>query len=799
MREGPPPQLTSLLERLGLACAAQVARMEPQVRRLAKDLPRFESVWIDALVRGRILTPFQAAQLNAGRGEGLAVGPYLLCQPAPTCHYVPCYRARRRDSADAVHLAVVEDAGPQTTEMLRQLEALASKAEKLRTDCSAAITAAGIDGRRVWAASPWIEGRTAAEWIVRHGRFPAEAVLEIARAMAETLAALEANGLCHGDICASGLLLTGRAQVVLPQPGLRGVLRPEEGYGSADLCPEAYDGLAPERVALGTPPTIASDMFSCGCLWWHLLCGRTPLPAGDSVAKLRRAQIAQIDDVRGFAPDVPGTLAAAIAACVEREPQQRPASMAALAAMLGPRRRNGQRALARCLAGCATPAVAWPEPARSRRSSVRTPQRLTAAAIALLILAAVFWPIWSSLVRQQGLAANGVRPEAAEPDPAVLARAPVPEEKARIDNARPPSIAKPRDVIPAAYDTPYSPDVPHDLVLPSDQPLAAEVLSLKPGQRVRPQRGKRAKLLVPPAGLAVAVDNVRFDNVDFAWRPSNTGRSDDPQPAAMVRLCAGRADFHGCTFQPRGTEEKTPSGTGGTSWGTQPKAALPVAIYWTHPANPDKAVLSLPSGRVRMSNCVFRGVAAALDCHTLGALGIELVNGLHLGPGPLVRLDHAPTADEPVRITVSQVTVRDASAFLQCRCERHNSDPGTISIEAIGSVLAPSAGDALLLLTAPQSPAWPLKGMKWTGQGTLLVPEAAVALWRCPGKEDQWLDDSLISMAGLVRSSVEFAGPAKGPQTASRILRWQAPLQSADPPGVDVDVLPKEDVLVPTK
>ena len=48
MREEPPPQLTALLERLGIATAGQVGGVGRRVRRLARDLPRFESVWVDS-------------------------------------------------------------------------------------------------------------------------------------------------------------------------------------------------------------------------------------------------------------------------------------------------------------------------------------------------------------------------------------------------------------------------------------------------------------------------------------------------------------------------------------------------------------------------------------------------------------------------------------------------------------------------------------------------------------------------------------------------------------------------------
>ena len=294
----PPPPLIALLGRLGLAGPTEVRKAEKYVRRLARDLPQFESVWIDALAQARLLTPFQAAQLNAGRGELLRVGPYLLCQPLAACPWIGSFLARHVDSGDTARLAVAEVTQEAAGQRLRELEGLVAAADRLPADYLAPILGAGRDGDRLWAASPWIDGRTAAQWLVHQGRFAPAAVLEIARAMTAGLAALEEIGLCHGDVAAQSLLLTTDGAVVLLQPGLRGILRPEEGYARAELSPEAYDYLAPERIAAGTPPDHAADVYSCGCVWWHLLCGRPPLAGGESLAKLRACQAATIDDVR---------------------------------------------------------------------------------------------------------------------------------------------------------------------------------------------------------------------------------------------------------------------------------------------------------------------------------------------------------------------------------------------------------------------------------------------------------------------------------------------------------------------
>ena len=330
----PPPPLIALLASLGLATPAALGKAKKYVRRFARELPQFESVWIDALAQARLLTPFQAAELNAGRGRLLRLGPYVLCQPLADCPWMRRFRARRVDSGQGVRLAVAEVGGELAGPRLAALEGLAALADRLPADHLAPILRVGGEEGRLWAASPWIEGRAAAQWLVHHGRLSPSAVLEIARAMTAGLAALERNGLCHGDVAAESVLLSTAGAIVLLQPGLRGILRPEEGYAQADLPPEACDYLAPERVVPGTPPDRAADVYACGCVWWHLLCGRPPLAGGESLAKLRACQRAAIDDVRRLAPETPAVLSEAIAECVRREPGQRP-EVAQLADLLG--------------------------------------------------------------------------------------------------------------------------------------------------------------------------------------------------------------------------------------------------------------------------------------------------------------------------------------------------------------------------------------------------------------------------------------------------------------------------------
>jgi serine/threonine protein kinase len=132
----------------------------------------------------------------------------------------------------------------------------------------------------------------------------------------------------------------------LSAPGLRGIVRPQEGIGFAELRPEAYDYLAPERVASGSPPDVVGDLYACGALCWHLLAGRPPIAGGNARAKLHAIQAARVIDVRSIAQGVSGVLAEAIAQCLASDRSKRPTSFAQLAEMLGPPTDAGRELLA---------------------------------------------------------------------------------------------------------------------------------------------------------------------------------------------------------------------------------------------------------------------------------------------------------------------------------------------------------------------------------------------------------------------------------------------------------------------
>jgi len=813
----------SLLETLGLASVDQVNGVAGRVQRLSRGLPAFESIWVDALVQGGRLTPYQAARINAGHGERLRVGPYLIERPIDDLDYAVAYLARESSTGYKVNLTLITATSEQCAAWSPALDALVSKSLGAHSVTVVGPHAWGTHDGGLWIATSMFDGRQAARSLVFNGRFPAEAVLETARQMVNGLAAWEAAGLVHGDLRIGRFWIDRVGSVQLAGGGIRGIVRPTEGFSSADLPPEAYDNLAPERVAEGHPPSVASDLYAAGCLWWQLLTGRTVLAGGDALRKLCAAEAANIPDVRRIAPDVPTPLAAAIERCTTRDPGERPADWSELVDALGPSTRQGRAKLAGWLR----------RPNAIRRAAVERPVSMTtsshglvwsvSAAAVMLAGVCIWWQrdegptkvspyVMASVVNRLGTAGervsaagriagtSGQRPSNAFDGIPVeipgellegerrgatriaprnsldIDNGEVPYGEVSHDGARVQNAPKSNAVELATYESPIAlpghtsntaVTAPSHIDPTDQQNMSADRLpAVRAGQTIAAANGGRLSINVSGEGLTVSVSDVTFQDVDFHWSPV-PGTAASGARSAMVRLAADRARFVGCTF------------SGGAS-----SSVRPSAIVWSGAPRLESDSLALPNGSLELADCVVRDVAAAVRSDFAAAVKIDVANTLHLGPGPLLRLDRLPQADEPVWLGLSHSTLREAACLVECRYDSVDRRAGRMMIAATANVFALVPGGGLLVWTGPESADPLLAAIEWDGEGSVLGPDSPLAVWRRLDGSLSPIDSARLDVAGLVRSDVGFAGPADDSPSASHAVRWQVPLVSTDPPGI---------------
>jgi len=141
---------------------------------------------------------------------------------------------------------------------------------------------------------------------------------------ASALQAAHASGVVHRDV-KPGNLLVGPGRVT--KLGDFGIALgpPDARIGNARLRVGTPYYTAPE-IWRGEPASPASDLYSLGATYFHLLTGRPPYPGPDGPAVEQGHLRAAVPDPRALRPQLPAACAALVMRALAKAPGDRPSS-----------------------------------------------------------------------------------------------------------------------------------------------------------------------------------------------------------------------------------------------------------------------------------------------------------------------------------------------------------------------------------------------------------------------------------------------------------------------------------------
>ncbi|KQY59894.1 hypothetical protein ASD11_10275 [Aeromicrobium sp. Root495] len=243
------------------------------------------------------------------------------------------------------------------------------------------------DGRE-WLVMELVEGRSLAELVRESGPVPEHRLTPLVRNIVDGLAAAHTAGIVHRDVKPSNVLLTPQGMPKLTDFGVARTIS-DTALTSTGIVTGSPGYLAPE-VAEGSSATHASDVWSLGATVFHAATGERPFGGDDPLAMLERI----VDEAPPQLPDG-HPLAWLVAACLRREPGQRPTA-ATLAGRLAALEDDADQATGPIAVVPAAPEAPMdlPEPtraipARAAREAPTSPERRTflrgvAAAVAVV-------------------------------------------------------------------------------------------------------------------------------------------------------------------------------------------------------------------------------------------------------------------------------------------------------------------------------------------------------------------------------------------------------------------------------
>lgn len=745
MLEPPSPALLERLLGRKLCRPADLRRARSRVRRLARDLPAFDSVWIDALVHDRRLTRFQAEVLESDDPDFLFVGPCVLLDELGRSRRAETYLARHREAGERCVLKLLRVA-PEATDAVadgvRQLvNRMAGFGHPSVVGPHAAVTTA--DG--LVTISRHVPGPHLGELLVRRGRFAPTVVLEIARQLLDGLAALAARGVVHGDIRLANVRLTAGGVAVLVDAGIIPAAAPELTIHAA-FSPECYDGIAPELIGTGNPPTVSSDLYALGCLLWCLLAGRPPFPTGDPLAKLAAHQTRSIEDIRTWAPDTPPRLATLLQALTARAPHERPAGFTEALEQWGRPRRTGRQRLRRFRhlfeSGIAVP------PSR-QVSSIRW-----AVAVAVLVaLAGTMFALFDQGARGQLLSIAARLPggSGAWADKQTELRQSATElSKAETVQPLPPPNAE--GVITLTSRGPY--DVAQ-IVLPG-------------GVVIRGVADGPSEIVVGDAPLKISAEQVRLENVRLRQIPPAGGRA----PRSLLLVQTQMLTLSQCTLETILHPEEASA-----------------CLTWKPLDRRD------PTGGVlRISDTAFFGDGPALVCLD-APRRMDVTNGLKVGDGAFLTLMTPLGLGELVQLQCQRLTLRDSGALLRFRVGEPSSiSPGAIRVGVADCAFTLRESSALFELVAERLP--PRWGgiLELDGENCLAAPGVQPVAWIDSINDRRTaLNAAELELDGITVGKIGFAGAAGTDPADSVVERFEAPRRGTEAPGFRVPDSPPQE------
>jgi serine/threonine-protein kinase len=180
----------------------------------------------------------------------------------------------------------------------------------------------------------YIAGPSLAE-ALRQGPFPAEKAAEVVYKVAQAVEHLHGQGIVHRDLKPSNILLDEAGQPYVTDFGLVKMLGPASRVTTtgAILGTPAY--MAPEQAS-GRPDQVgpASDIYALGTILYELLTGRPPFQGETPLDTL--VQVLEGEPTRpcGLDARIPARLEMICLKCLEKAPEERYPTAAALAADL---------------------------------------------------------------------------------------------------------------------------------------------------------------------------------------------------------------------------------------------------------------------------------------------------------------------------------------------------------------------------------------------------------------------------------------------------------------------------------
>ena len=280
----------------------------------------------DHLISQGILTRFQADRVIAGKTQGLVLGPYVLSDAVGSGSMGTVHKAQSKNDGNNYAVKVLPRRSMWNVRLARrQVRSFGAFSHPTVVPFVDVGTSGGLH-YLVWS---FAQGEPLEGLVQRAGRLDYGSAAFVIWQVASGLALAHQNGLFHGLIKPSNVMITPDGQIRILDFGIGSLLAENEGESLVDTMSTAntltsgLDCSSPESIMEPTNRTPAGDQYSLGCVLYHCLTGRYPFPDGSAVEKMMAHQFKQPASVKELAPETPDELVAVLEKLMQKKPEDR--------------------------------------------------------------------------------------------------------------------------------------------------------------------------------------------------------------------------------------------------------------------------------------------------------------------------------------------------------------------------------------------------------------------------------------------------------------------------------------------
>ena len=290
------------------------------------------------LVAEQRLTTYQAGLIARGHADGFFLNEYKILDRLGQCRMAGVFKAVHT-LGQVVAIKALPPSLAKDATLRARFQREARLAMRLKHPNIVRAFQLGEAAGVHYLVMEYLEGETLAEVLKRRGKLPpAEAVRLVYQAL-QGLQHIHEQGLIHRDLKPGNLMVvaggpddTSRATVKILDIGLGRALleevRPsgqpaDEPLTVAGEVVGTPDYLAPEQARDARAADIRADIYSMGCMLYHILAGQPPFPDTNLLNQIVRHATEAPRPLREFNPAVPDGLQQIVNWMMAKDPAQR--------------------------------------------------------------------------------------------------------------------------------------------------------------------------------------------------------------------------------------------------------------------------------------------------------------------------------------------------------------------------------------------------------------------------------------------------------------------------------------------